>query len=175
MDTLTLVTPTKTYELAALEYRQEHFDNGEMHLHGSSLFDTTKSYDSWLEYLKANASPETVPEGWVVSSTFFAVRENDGRIVGMIDIRHELNDFMRNYGGHIGYGVRPSERKKGYATQMLQLALEYCRQLGLDKVMVSCNKDNTASRQTIVKCGGVLDREFQHTDGKIVQVFWITL
>jgi predicted acetyltransferase len=175
MDTILLVSPTKAYEQAALEYRREHFDKGEMLLHGGSLFDAIESYDDWLEHLKANSSPDTVQEGWVVSSTFFAVRPSDNHIVGMIDIRHSLNDFLRNYGGHIGYGVRPSERNKGYATQILRLSLDFCRRLGLDRVMLACYKENTASRKTIAKCEGVLDREFQHTDENIVQVFWITL
>lgn len=175
MDKLLLITPTKAHEQAALEYRQEHFDNGEVLLHGGSLLDSIASYDAWLDHLKANSSLKTVKEGWVTSSTFFAVRESDKRIVGMVDIRHTLNDFLRNYGGHIGYGVRPSERNKGYATQILTLALDYCRQIGLDRVMLACEKENTASQKTIIKCGGVLEREYQHTDGKTVQVFWITL
>jgi predicted acetyltransferase len=175
MNNFILVTPTKDHELEALEYKQEHLDNGEMLLHGGSLFDSIGSYDAWLNHLKASSSPDTVQPGWVVSSTFFAIRPTDNRIVGMIDIRHELNNFLRSYGGHIGYGVRPTERKKGYATQMLLLALDYCRQLGLDKVMLGCEKSNEASRKTIVNCGGVLEREFLHTDGKFVQVFWITL
>jgi predicted acetyltransferase len=175
MDKLILITPAKIHEQAALEYRQEYFDKGELHLHGSSLFDSTESYDIWLEHIKANANPDTVQDGWVVSNTFFAIRESDSRIVGMVDIRHSLNDFLRSYGGHIGYGVRPSERNKGYATQILMQSLDYCHQLGLEKVMLACEKENTASRKTITKCGGVLEKEFQHSDGKIVQVFWIIL
>ncbi len=175
MDELQLVSPTKIHKQSALEYRQEHFDNGEMLLHGGSLFDAIESHNAWLDHLKANSSPDTVQEGWVVSSTFFAVRPSDNQIVGMVDIRHTLNDFLRNYGGHIGYGVRPSERKNGYAAQILRLSLDYCRQLGMDRVMLACEKENTASRKTITKCGGVQEKEFQHSDGKIVQVFWITL
>lgn len=175
MEKITLVSPTKAYESAVLEYKQEHTNNGEPLLHGSSKLDFVANYDSWLDHLKANSDEKTVQPGWVVSSTFLGVRESDGRIVGMIDIRHTLNDFLRNYGGNIGYGVRPTERRKGYATQMLRLALDYCRGLGLDRVMLACDKNNPASRLTIEKCGGVLDREFVHTDGMIIQVFWITL
>lgn len=175
MDRLTLVTPTKSHEQAALDYKQEHADQHEFHLYGSSLFNAADSYDAWLKQLQNNSSPLTVQSDWVVSSTFFAIRESDSRIVGMVDIRHALNDFLRNYGGHIGYGVRPSERNKGYATQILMLALDYCRHLGLENVMLSCNKENVASRKTILKCGGVLERVFLHTDGNYVQVFWITL
>jgi predicted acetyltransferase len=175
MDKLALITPTKSHEQAALDYQQEHTNHHEFHLYGSSLFNEAVSYAAWLNQLQNNSSPDTVQWDWVVSSTFFAIRESDGRIVGMVDIRHTLNDFLRNYGGHIGYGVRPSERNKGYATQILMLALDYCRHLGLDRVMLSCDKANAASRNTITRCGGVLEREFLHTDGNMVQVFWITL
>ncbi len=175
MDKLVLIRPSKRHEQAAFDYLKEHIDSGESHLHGSSMFETMGSYDTWLEHLTAVSRPATVPQGWVVSSTFFAIRENDGRIIGMLDIRHELNDFLRNYGGNIGYGVRPSERRKGYATCILQMALEFCRELGLREVMVSCYKENVASRKTILKCDGVLEREFTHSDGQDVQVFWIEL
>jgi len=175
MDKITLITPSIAHETAVLDYKQEHLDNGEPLLHGGSLLDTMDTYDGWLDHLKTNSNEKTVKPGWVTSSTFLGVRESDGRIVGLIDIRHTLNDFLRNYGGHIGYGVRPSERRKGYATQMLRLALDYCRTLGLDRVMLACDKNNPASRLTIEKCGGILEREFQHTDGMTVQIFWITL
>ncbi len=175
MEEIHLISPGKSLENPALEYRKEHFDNNETLLHGSSLFDSIDSFDEWLDHLKANSRQETLRPGWVVSSTFFAVREGDGRIVGMVDIRHELNDFLRNYGGHIGYGVRPSERNKGYATRILHLALEYSRGLGLDKVMLACDRGNAASQKTIQKCGGIFEREFLHSDGNTVQVFWITL
>lgn len=174
-DKITLVTPSKIHEKAALEYKQEHLDAGEPLLHGSSMLDIKETYDAWLDHLKATSSKETVPPGWVPSSTFFGVRESDGRIIGMIDIRHELNDFLRDFGGNIGYGVRPTERRKGYATQMLSLALDFCRNLGLPRVMISCDKNNPASRNTILHAGGILEREALEEDGTIVQIFWITL
>lgn len=175
MEKISLVSPSEVHEQAAREYLQEHIDNGEPHLHGASLFENYNTYSDWLAHLKANSNPKTLEPGWVVSSTFFGIRENDGRIIGMIDIRHELNDFLRNYGGNIGYGVRPSERRKGYATQMLSLALEYCRKLGLPEVMVSCDKNNPASRNTILHAGGILEKEVVQEDGSTVQIFWITL
>lgn len=175
MDELALVTPTKDLEISALDYKREHFDHQEYELHGGALLDQTKSYDAWIKQLRDNTDAATVHTGWVVSSTFFAMRKSDDRIVGMIDIRHSLNDFLRSYGGHIGYGVRPSERNKGYAAQMLQMGLAYCRKLGLQKVMLACYKENGASSKTITKCGGLLEKEFLHSDGKMVQVFWITL
>ena len=108
---------------------------------------------------------------------FLGVRKKDNKIVGMISIRHALTaDFLRNYAGHIGYGVRPSERRKGYVTQILKQALEYCKDdLKLDKVMIACDKENEASRKTIINAGGVLEREHKTDEGENMQIYWITL
>ena len=111
--------------------------------------------------------------GWVNCSTYFAVADNC--IVGTIQIRHTLNDFLLNFGGHIGYSIRPSERRKGYGTRMLALALNKCRGLGLDKVLITCNDKNEASAKTIVKNGGVLEDKRIERDGGIVRRYWIVL
>ena len=175
-DKIILVKPTKEYEKQAIEYKKEHFQNGENIIHGCALWDSIDSYDEWLKNVQKNSHKETVSKDWTVESTFFGVRELDNKIVGVIDIRHELNsDFLRNYAGNIGYGVRPSERKKGYATQMLAKGLEYCKnEIGLNKVMINCYKSNEPSRKTILKAGGKLEREFE-ADGEVVQVNWINL
>lgn len=175
MDEIELMLPNKDLEMAALEYKKEHFDNQEYELNGSSLFDKTDLYDDWLEQLKNNSNEKTVNPGWVVSTTFFALRKRDSKIVGMVNIRHTLNEFLRTYGGNIGYGVRPSERKKGYAPEILKIALKYCKHLALQRVMLTCYKDNEASRKTILHCGGILEKEFIYTDGKTMQKFWIDL
>ncbi len=174
MEEIILARPNKQLKDKALEYKQEHFDFGEYELHGGSLFDKL-DYDEWLMLVEANSSEKTVKSGWVVSSTFFAVRKIDSKIIGMIDIRHSLNEFLRNYGGNIGYGVRPTERNNGYAVQILKQGLEYCKTIGLEKVMLACYKDNQASSKTIIKCGGVLEKEFSYLNNKTVQVFWITI
>lgn len=175
MEKIKLVFPNEKLKTEALAYRQEHFDCGEKIINGSSLFDKTESYDEWLSHVINNSRKETVQPDWVASSTFFGVRESDEKIVGMIDIRHYLNDFLREYGGHIGYAVRPSERRKGYATEMLALALRYCETLGLEKVMLGCYKDNLASVRTIEKCGGVLEKEILYLDGKPMLMYWINI
>ena len=93
----------------------------------------------------------------------------------MIDVRHSLdNEFLANFGGH-GYSVRPSERRKGYAAQMLELALGYAKTIGLSCVMLGCYSDNEASIKTILKCGGVLDETKPYADGKSMNVYWISL
>jgi predicted acetyltransferase len=174
-NTVKLVVPNKEHENAAIAYRQEHFDFGEDIINGSTLFDKIDSYEEWLSYIKKISNKETVQPDWVVSSVFFGIRESDNKIIGIIDIRHYLNDLLSKYYGRIGYSVRPSERQKGYATQILNLAIDYCKNLGLKRIMLGCYSDNIASIKTIIKCGGVLEREFLYLDGKPMSVFWVEL
>lgn len=103
-DKIILVQPTKEYENQAREYKEEHLKNGENIIHGCSRWDKTDNYDKWVKSVQNNFHKETADKNWTTDSVFFAVRETDGKIVGMIDIRHELNsDFLRNYAGNIGY------------------------------------------------------------------------
>ena len=116
MEHLTLVRPTQAMREALLDYRAEHFAQGETVLHGGAQLERME-YEDWLRRTEENARPETVHSDWVAASTFAVVRREDGRVVGMADIRHTLNAFLRAYGGHIGVGVRPSERKKAMASR----------------------------------------------------------
>ena len=176
-DEIYLVKPSKADEKQVLEYKKEHFDNGEYIIHASSKLDQLDSYDDWLKLLEDCSNKDTVPNDWTVSTEFLGIRKKDNKLVGMLQIRHALaTDFLRNYAGHIGYGVRPSERRKGYVTEMLKQALEYCKnELKLDKVMLSCEKENEGSRKTIINAGGILEREYQTENGENVQTYWITL
>lgn len=103
----------------------------------------------------ANVNPPRVP-----ALTYFYVREEDDRIIGMVNVRLALNDFLRHEGGHIGYCIRPTERQKHYATNMLQDVLNFCKPIGLKEVIISCDKSNMASAKVIQNCDGVLDAEF---------------
>lgn len=172
MGRIGLVRPAAEHEAQLRAYVAEHREAGESEIHGGALVETMP-YGDWLRQLEANADERTVNPLWVVSSTFMAFCGE--KLVGMVDIRHALNDFLRGYGGHIGYGVRPSERGKGYAGEMLREALAHCKALGLPKVMLACHRENGASAKTIERCGGVLEREFADADGKTVQVYWIEL
>ncbi len=176
-DKIILVKPTKEHEKQVIEYKAEHFKNGEEIIHACSRWDKMDNYDEWLELLERNSKEETRDKNWTVSTNFLGIRECDNKVVGMVNIRHKLTtDFLRNYAGHIGYGVRPTERRKGYVTQMFRKALEYCKnELKLEKVMVSCNKNNEGSKKTIINAGGVLEREFITDEGENVQIYWITL
>lgn len=113
-------------------------------------------------------------DGLVPGSTFFCLDEERNIIVGAVNIRHYLNDALLLNGGHIGDGVHPSERRKGVATAMIALALEECRKLGIDKVLMVCDKENIASAKSIMKNGGVLENEIE-VDGTIEQRYWISL
>lgn len=158
---LILVRPTLALKEEALAYREEHFQQGETIICGSELFDKTESYEEWLDAVTRNTDPKTVNENWVVTDTFFAVRKSDDRIVGMIDLRHTLNEFLKDL-GNCGYSVRPSERRKGYATEMLCKLIGMARAAGMKDLQISVAKTNTASRKVILRNGGVYERSFSH-------------
>ena len=103
-----------------------------------------------------------------------AISNDDNRLIGMIDIRHRLNDYLLNFGGHIGYSIRKSERQQGYATEMLSLALIECLKVNIKKVLITCDKDNVASVKTIIRNGGILENEMPKGN-RITQRYWITL
>lgn len=153
-----LIRPSKEHEKEALAFKKEFFDNGENTINGSELLDQTDSYDSWLQAVTNNTSKATVNPEWVVTDTYFAIDENE-RIVGVIDFRHELKGFLKDF-GNSGYSVRPSERRKGYATQMLSLILERAKETGLKSFQLSAEKSNTPSIKTIIKNGGKYSRSF---------------
>ncbi|MCL1830729.1 MAG: GNAT family N-acetyltransferase [Oscillospiraceae bacterium] len=167
-----LILPSITHKQKALEYIQEYLDIGDRHIHGSGGLIVIPNYERWLEYVTVMNS-DTPPEGLVRATTYFAVV--DKKIIGTIQIRHTLSDELLCSGGHIGYSVLPSERMKGYATRMLAAALDICRQLGISKVLITCDKYNIASAATIKRNGGVFENELIEPDGNIVGRYWITL
>lgn len=128
-------------------------------------------FDFYLENLEVKADN---PQGLVPDSTFFCLDTERNIFVGAVNIRHYLNEGLLLNGGHIGDGVRPSERKKGIATKMIGLALEECKKLGIDKVLMVCNKNNIGSAKSIINNGGVMENEVM-VDGETEQRYWIEL
>lgn len=175
MDEIILVFPTKELENNAKEYVLEHFENKEKVIHGDGGLDSATSYYDWLENINNNLCESTVEKGKVPSTTYFAIRKSDNRILGTIDIRHRLNEYLKQRGGHIGYGIRPTERRKGYATKMLSLAIDECKKLGINKILLTCDKENVASRSTILKNAGILENEVTESNGNVFQRFWISI
>ena len=140
---------------------------------GTAGLSNAQTFEEWYLAWKDSLSEETVRSGLVPSTTFLAVDAN-GDLVGMIDIRHRLNDYLMNFGGHIGYSVIRSQRRKGVATQMLSLALDECAKLNMHKVLITCDKENIASAKTIINNGGVLENEIPQ-DNRITQRYWVGL
>lgn len=136
------------------------------------MLDNTDSYEEWLQSVTNKVSSETVNPEWVVTDTFFAVDENES-IIGIIDFRHELKGFLVDF-GHSGYSVRPSERKKGYATEMLKQLIEVAKEAGLSSLQLSVESTNEPSIKIIVKNGGVYERSFTF-EGEQADVYRITL
>ena len=173
MDKIILVKPDLSYADEIIKYKEESLKESPI-INGSAGLDRFSSIEIWFEELKKRSNEDTVPEGLVPSSTYLGVREKDNYIVGMIDIRHYLNEYLTQVGGHIGYGVRKTERNKGYAKQMLKLALEKCKELKIKKVLITCDEDNIASEKVILSTNAKLE-DIRNVDGENKKRFWIDL
>lgn len=170
MEKLLLLRPDRTYAGQIKAYRQEFLDKGDS-MDGCGSLRRWENADDWLADVAALAQRETVP-----STQFICVRASDQRLVGMLDVRHSFNEYLEKYAGNIGYSVRPSERRKGYGTRMLGDCLPYCRQLGLEKVLISCTDSNEASRRIILANGGVYESTVLEPKEHIrLERYWITL
>jgi predicted acetyltransferase len=152
---------------------------GEFTAHGEPLipfplqFDNA-DFDAFVTKLDDCARGVGLPEGFVPHSTFWLVDE--GEVVGVSNLRHRLTYLLRIEGGNIGYGVRPSARRRGHATALLRHTLGEARAVGLDEVLLTCAKANAGSVATILRCGGRLDsEEFIAARGEVVQRYWIGL
>ena len=175
MEELILIRPSAEYGVQIMEYRQEFLDAGDS-MDGCGPL---RRFDNSLEYLKAckdYENPETVPENLVQATQFICVRKSDNKLVGMIQVRHRFNEYLEKYAGHIGYSIRPTERRRGYAKEMLKMALPFCKGIGLNKVLISCIDGNIGSEKTILANGGVYESTVHEPNGnKNLKRFWITL
>lgn len=157
-----LVFPTLAYKDKAIDFINE-FKEYNSEINGSGALDLyldDSTYEDWLGKVLKDIDVANVEKPRVPALTYFYVREEDDKIVGMINIRLALNDFLRTEGGHIGYCIRPTERRKHYATEMLKKALEVYDTMSIKEVLLGCDKDNAASAGVIKNCGGELIEEF---------------
>ena len=162
------------------EYRQEFIDAGDSMDGCGSLRRIGDPY----EYVRLSVEGESLKtmgqeriiSGRVPATQLMLIREEDNRLVGMIQIRHYFNDYLSRFGGHIGYSIRPSERRKGYAGEMLKMALPYCKELGLKKVLITCIDTNLASEKTILSCGGKYESTvYEPNENVRLKRFWIEI
>ena len=170
-----LIKLTKEYEHQLGEMIDEWKEDQEKNHTNHSPYAIFKNDYHDFDYYLENLELKNPRDGLVPDSTFFLLDEERNRLLGAVNIRHYLNEGLLKDGGHIGDGIRPSERRKGYATKMIGLALEECKKLGIDKALICCDKDNIGSAKSIINNGGVLENEITDEDGEIVQRYWIAL
>ncbi len=172
-----LIFPSLANKDKAIDYIKEFYDYGS-EINGSGGLDRflkESTYEDWLQKVLSDMDIVNIPASRVPSLTYFYMREEDEKIVGMINIRLALNDFLRAEGGHIGYSVRPTERRKHYATQMLAAALKVFDVIGIKEVLVSCDKNNPGSARVIKNCGGILKYEsYSKTNNETFQMYTIS-
>lgn len=167
------MSPSMEHKDAYIEMMIEWEETNE-HIYPGAIRRREADYNDWLQTLESYRKRETCPSHFSPSDTFFLVNE-DNRLLGAISIRHYLNEQLLRLGGHIGYGIRPTKRRKGYATAMLKLALEKCNDMGRKQILITCDKDNIGSAKTIIANDGVLENELVEDNGNIVQRYWIIM
>lgn len=175
MTAIQLIAPTLAYKAQILTYQDEFSDcsNG---IEGSSELVLANSVEEWLHQVEKNRHWASVQEGWMPAEQYIAVDSTSNSIVGMLNFRKELNDYLFNYIGHIGYSIAPSRRRQGLGTKMLQLALIEAKKFGLERVLITCTDDNIASYGVIENNGGVLeDKRVDPGDQKLTRRYWISL
>jgi len=170
-----LIAPTVRLRQAWLRSRDE-WGVG-VHQDGAGLrpgdeVESAEGFAAWVRKLLRESDPEIpAAEGWVHCTYWWIVE--DGEVLGAIALRHELNDFLLRAGGHIGYGVRPSARRRGLASFALGEVLAYARKLGLPRVLITCNVENEASRRTIERHGGELE-DIRDTEIGRLRRYWVS-
>lgn len=167
-----LVEPDVRYEASYRAAMREYTAEGRAD-EGEAL-EVHPSFASFVEELRDHARGRALPPGWVASDDYWLV---DGTIyLGRVQIRHELTAALRRYGGHVGYSIRPRARRQGHGTTALRLALRVCRDLGLGRILITCDEPNVASRRIIEANGGVLEDVIQ-LEGRPSRTlrYWIRL
>lgn len=175
MEEFLLIRPRSEYAGQIIEYRQEFLDAGDS-MDGTGSLRRISDPEEYIRICSKYEDPLKVPARLVPATQFLFIRKSDNKLVGMIQVRHRFNDYLEKYAGHIGYSVRPSERRKGYAKEMLKMTLPFCREIGIDKVLITCIDGNIGSEKTILANGGIYEYTIHEPDENVnLKRFWITL
>lgn len=174
MEELELKFPTIEYKNQIEKYKKDMLDAASSMDGCGSL--RNDDFDTWLKKCIDWREGKNLPDGYVPSTQYICVRKADNKIVGMAQIRHELSEFLLNYGGHVGGSVAIDERGKGYGRKILSLSLAKCKELGIKRVLVSCKDTNTLSRKCIIANGG----EYEDTrtikgENTNLERYWINI
>ena len=158
-------------ELEYLIYIKEWEDSGEKIVPIASAR-AEMSFADFLKRMKERETDKVREKGLVPATLYFLVNIKN-KICGSLDIRHELNEYLEKFGGHIGYGIAPSVRNKGYAKIQLKLGLEKSKKIGLKKVLITCDENNIASAKTIEACGGIYYNTLSDNEGNKIRRYFI--
>ncbi len=169
---LSLLLPSVEYRVEFFDYLADYRRAGEM---DRELAVAAQDFEAYIARLIVYSHGRCLPPGWVPMTTYWLVDENR-MILGEGDLRHRLNPDLQIVGGHIGYRIRPSARRKGYGTHLLALMLERARAMGLKRVLLTCDEDNSGSSRIMQKNGGIQTKRFFYPPtGKNKLHYWFDL
>lgn len=175
MDSLIFIQPTKEYKNQIMNYKKAFQASREV-LHGSASLRNEEKFEDWFEQVKSSEDRKLLPEGFVPYTQFIGVRKTDNKVVAMANVRHELNEWLIEVGGHVGYSVHPEERQKGYAKYMLAESLKFLKTINVTRALVTCDEDNIGSKRTILSQGGQFESVgVDPNDGKQLDRYWIEI
>ncbi len=164
-----LVLPSLKYQESYIEaLKESEKERGETLLNRPNK---GQSFKDFVKLLHDNRRGVNLPQGYVPSTMFWLIDKNE--MIGRAQIRHELNDHLLKYGGHIGFYIRPLKRKMGYGTKILEMTLKRAKKLGLSKVLITCDEDNIGSQRIIEKNGGVLEKTKEKNPK--MRYYWIAI
>ncbi len=170
---LELIKPSIKLKNQIEKYKIDFLNSNEI-CAGSSELMSMDIVSAWLKYLKTLESKDTCPEGLVPCVQYCLLDTSTNELIGLANIRLELNDYLYKYGGNIGYSISPSKRKQGYGTIQLKLVLNECKNLNINQVLITCIEENIASRKVIEKCGGVFQNAVEN-NGKLIRRYMIKI